>query len=230
VGMEVIGGVLDVARRFFELPFAERARYMSPDVRTTVRYGTSFNQANDAVLCWRDFLKLVVCRHQQPHLASWPQQPADLREVASAYAVANHALFVELMEALLQALGIISNDGLLNGDESSSQMMTMNCYPACPQPELTLGMPPHSDYGLLTLVLQDQVEGLQVMHQGRWLTVEPVPGSFVVNVGDHLEVICLTYFEHILYSLELNQSNQLTNIYRRSTATDCTRACCTVCA
>jgi isopenicillin N synthase-like dioxygenase len=80
-------------------------------------------------------------------------------------------------------------------------MMTVNCYPACPQPELTLGMPPHSDYGFFTLVLQDDVEGLQVMHDGEWFTVDPVPGSFVVNVGDHFEVLLtlLLPFQFVLY-------------------------------
>jgi len=50
VEREVIAGLLDVARRFFELPLPRRARYLSADVRAPVRYGTSFNQDKDAVL------------------------------------------------------------------------------------------------------------------------------------------------------------------------------------
>ncbi|GJN15437.1 hypothetical protein PR202_gb02352 [Eleusine coracana subsp. coracana] len=226
-------GVLDVARRFFALPFTDRARYMSADVRAKVRYGTSFNQANDDVLCWRDFLKLGVS-HYHGHDASscsWPQEPADLREVVARYAMANHALFTKLMDLLLQALFGINNnnnnnnhdrlfrqllgeeeeeeDGSSSSSSSSwSQMMTLNCYPACPEPELTLGMPPHSDYGLLTLVLQDHVEGLQVMHDGRWLTVEPVPGSFVVNVGDHLEIFSNGRYKSVLHRVLVNSSQQ----------------------
>ncbi|XP_062192268.1 probable 2-oxoglutarate-dependent dioxygenase SLC1 [Phragmites australis] len=206
VESEVSGGMLDVARRFFDLPFAERAQYMSPDVRATVRYGTSFNQANDAVLCWRDFLKLV-CQPLHDVVPSWPHQPADLREVASRYVTANHGLFMELMEAALEALGIPCGGGVLGElAAGSSQMMTVNCYPACPQPELTLGIPPHSDYGLLTLVLQDRVEGLQVMHGGRWLTVDPVPGSFVVNVGDHLEIYSNGRYKSVLHRVRVNST------------------------
>jgi isopenicillin N synthase-like dioxygenase len=200
VGSDVSGGMLDVARRFFELPLAERARHMSADVRAPVRYGTSFNQAKDAVLCWRDFLKLV-CQPLREVVPRWPQQPADLRDVATGYAAASHALFMEVMEAALEALGIpapAAGGGVLGELAAlASHMMTVNCYPACPQPELTLGMPPHSDYGLLTFVLQDHVEGLQVLHAGRWLTVDPVPGSFVVNVGDHLEVRATTSNQHL---------------------------------
>ncbi|KAL6858751.1 hypothetical protein ACP4OV_017753 [Aristida adscensionis] len=213
VGGEVIGGMLSVARRFFGLPQAERARYMSPDVRATVRYGTSFNQANDAVLCWRDFLKLV-CQPLHDVVPSWPHNPPDLREVAARYAAASHALFVELMEVALEALGVPAGGGEGSGGRllgelaagRSSQMMTVNCYPACPQPELTLGMPPHSDYGLLTLLLQDRVEGLQIMHAGRWLTVDPVPGAFAVNVGDHLEIYSNGRYKSVLHRVRVNST------------------------
>lgn len=50
-----------------------------------------------------------------------------------------------------------------------------------------LGVGEHSDYGLLTLLRQDEVGGLEVWHQDRWLSASPVPDSFVCNVGDMLE-------------------------------------------
>src|SRR5688572_8070825 len=49
------------------------------------------------------------------------------------------------------------------------------------------GVGEHTDYGLLTLLYQDDVGGLQVKHRASWIDVPPVPGSFVVNVGDMLE-------------------------------------------
>ncbi|KAF0898418.1 hypothetical protein E2562_007256 [Oryza meyeriana var. granulata] len=204
VGGEVVGGMLDVARRFFELPQQERERYMSPDVRAPVRYGTSFNQVNDAVLCWRDFLKLA-CMPLSTVVQSWPTSPADLRDVASSYAEASQRVFTEIMEATLEALGVSgSSGGVMEDLAVGTQMMTVNCYPECPQPELTLGMPPHSDYGFLTLVLQDEVAGLQVMHAGDWLTVEPLPGSFVVNVGDHLEILSNGRYRSVLHRVRVN--------------------------
>ena len=83
----------------------------------------------------------------------------------------------------------IDKNMILKKFQDGSQLMVVNCYPPCPQPDLTLGMPPHSDYGFLTLLLQDEVKGLQIQLQDKWVTVDPIPGSFVVNVGDHLEVI-----------------------------------------
>lgn len=100
-----------------------------------------------------------------------------------------------LTEAILESLGLVgttTNENEKAEDlrefEDGSQLIVVNCYPACPEPDLTLGITPHSDYGFLTLLLQDEVEGLQIQHEGRWVTVEPLPDSLVVNVGDHLEV------------------------------------------
>lgn len=90
------------------------------------------------------------------------------------------------MEAILKSMQL--DTSVMREFREGTQMMVVNCYPSCPEPDLTLGMPPHSDYGFLTLLLQDDVEGLQVQHKGEWLTIEPIPNSFIVNVGDHLEV------------------------------------------
>jgi isopenicillin N synthase-like dioxygenase len=100
--------------------------------------------------------------------------------------------------AILESLGLAEttkdideNDGdhhIIKEFQDGSQLLVVNCYPSCPEPDLTLGIPPHSDYGFLTLLLQDEVKGLQIQHEGRWVTVEPIPNSFVINVGDHLEV------------------------------------------
>ncbi|HWN58305.1 MAG TPA: 2-oxoglutarate and iron-dependent oxygenase domain-containing protein, partial [Methylomirabilota bacterium] len=50
-----------------------------------------------------------------------------------------------------------------------------------------LGVGEHTDYGLLTLLRQDEIAGLEVWHEDRWLRAPPVPDSFVCNVGDMLE-------------------------------------------
>lgn len=75
---DVISSMIDVSTRFFELPFEERAKYMSSDMHAPVRYGTSFNQKKDKVFCWRDFLKLM-CHPLPDVLPHWPSSPVDMR-------------------------------------------------------------------------------------------------------------------------------------------------------
>jgi isopenicillin N synthase-like dioxygenase len=73
--------------------------------------------------------------------------------------------------------------------EDGIQMMRMNYYPPCPQPEKVIGLTPHSDAPALTFLLQlNEVEGLQVKKDDMWVPIRPLPNAFIVNIGDMLEV------------------------------------------
>ncbi|KAG2686416.1 hypothetical protein I3843_09G004600 [Carya illinoinensis] len=215
---DVISSMIDVCSRFFELPFEERSKYMSSDMHAPVRYGTSFNQKKDSVFCWRDFLKLM-CHPLSDVLPHWPSSPMDLRKLAATYAKETKSLFLMLMEAIVESLGLVGTadeqkkteeeeeeeeEDILKDFQDGSQLMVANCYPPCPEPNLTLGMPPHSDYGFLTLLLQDEVEGLQIQFQEKWVTVQPIANSFVVNVGDHLEIFSNGKYKSVLHRVSVN--------------------------
>jgi isopenicillin N synthase-like dioxygenase len=59
-------------------------------------------------------------------------------------------------------------------------------HPADPSDEL-FGVAPHTDYGCVTLLWQDDVGGLEVQHRsGAWIQAPPIPGTLVVNIGDLL--------------------------------------------
>jgi len=71
-----------------------------------------------------------------------------------------------------------------------TQATRMNYYPPCPQPENVIGLNPHSDADALTILLQaNDIEGLQIRKDGQWISVKPLTGAFVVNIGDMFEVI-----------------------------------------
>ena len=76
---DTVSSMIEVSQRFFDLPMEERAKYMTSDMYSPVRYGTSFNQTKDGVFCWRDFLKLICHPLPVDALPHWPSSPEDFR-------------------------------------------------------------------------------------------------------------------------------------------------------
>ncbi|KAG5062106.1 hypothetical protein JHK85_003289 [Glycine max] len=72
-----------------------------------------------------------------------------------------------------------------------------NFYPPSPdpEPELTLGLPVHTDFNALTIVLQSDVSDLLVIKDGKWVAVPVNPNAFVINLGDQIQVstVCFSY-------------------------------------
>ena len=111
------------------------------------------------------------------------------RETVSAYCREVRALGFRLYGAISEGLDL---DGVYIKETlgEQEQHMAVNFYPRCPAPELTYGLPAHTDLNALTILLMDQqVAGLQVLKDGRWIAVNPRPGALVVNLGDQLQVV-----------------------------------------
>jgi len=152
-------------------------------VLNPLRYGTSFNVEAEQIFNWRDYLK----HFSYPQLHT-PDNPPNYREVAGEYFKETRKLALRLMGAISESLGLKS-DYIQTVFKDGIQIGVLNFYPQCPEPDETMGIAPHSDHGGLTILLQNDVGGLQVRHEGRWVAVEPSPNAFVVNVSDHLEIV-----------------------------------------
>ncbi|GMN53462.1 hypothetical protein TIFTF001_022591 [Ficus carica] len=91
-----------------------------------------------------------------------------------------------LFELLSEAPGL--NPNYLNFIGCTEGLMILgHYYPACPQPELTLGATKHADNDFLTVLLQYHIGGLQVLRDNELVDVPPQPGALVVDIGDLLQ-------------------------------------------
>ena len=96
-----------------------------------------------------------------------------------------------VLDLICEGLGLESR--YLREELSQVQLMAINHYPPCPDPSLTLGLPKHSEVNLITFRLQRESHGLQVLKDGQWLAIEPLPNAFVVNVC-HMLHVCPFFF------------------------------------
>ena len=113
---------------------------------------------------------------------------------------------VKLLSLISQGLGLEGDYLEKKLGENPSKTAQANYYPLCPNPELTLGLPAHTDYNVLTILLQDEgVTGLHVLKDGNWIAVHPLPGALIVNVADQLQVI--NYLSDINFFLFILQRN-----------------------
>lgn len=200
----VMKSMMGIAKEFFEMPVEDRACLYSEDPNQRVRLSTSFNIGKEKVLNWRDYL-LHPCHPLEEVIGSWPEKPAAYREIAGKYAIEVRALVLRLLASISEALGL-SSDYLNRILGKHSQGMTVNYYPPCPNPDLTLGLTGHSDASAVTVLMQGDVNGLQVLKNGKWVSVEPIANAFVINLGDHLQVVSNGKFRSVEHRAVTNAS------------------------
>lgn len=120
----------------------------------------------------------------------WPAEPAGFREAWSAYYSAMEDLAARIMRVFAAALNLPEDFFAPFIDAPVSALRALN-YPEPAQPpkpgQIRAGA--HTDYGSLTILLPEPgSEGLEVLSpEGVWTAVPPLPGAFVINIGDLMQ-------------------------------------------
>jgi isopenicillin N synthase-like dioxygenase len=119
----------------------------------------------------------------------FPARPADLGPTVLATLDAFTALGHRLMGLLALGLGLDRDWFAAGLTADPTILFRIFHYPRTADGDGAgdWGVAEHTDYGLLTLLLQDASGGLQVRTAGEWVDIPPVPGALVCNLGDMLE-------------------------------------------
>eukprot|EP00252_Welwitschia_mirabilis_P025417 TRINITY_DN7917_c0_g1_i1.p1 TRINITY_DN7917_c0_g1~~TRINITY_DN7917_c0_g1_i1.p1 ORF type:complete len:355 (+),score=-9.09 TRINITY_DN7917_c0_g1_i1:102-1166(+) len=203
VDQKTVAEMLRVAREFFSMSAELRQHLRSEDPAKTTRLSTSFNINKERVHNWREYLRLH-CYPLHKYTPSWPSNPPDFVHVTSTYCTEIRALVLRLLRVLSQGVGL-SPDFLENALGEHAQHMAINYYAPCPNPELTYGLPKHTDPNALTVLLTDSVPGLQALTEdGEWVAVEPLSHSFVVIIGNQIEVLSNGVYKSAVHRAVVN--------------------------
>jgi len=216
----LIDGIKAVAKDFFDLPLEEKQK-SAPQGGNPQGYGQLFVTAEDQTLDWGDLLVLFLRPKQIKNLALWPTAPTNFRDTVERYALEVERVAQELLSLFAENLHLEDADYFKKvfGSEAMNSIR-MNFYPACPRPDLVLGLSPHADGGGLTLLLQDdETVGLHVRKNNQWIPVEPIPYAFVINIGDIVEVMTNGKYKSIEHRAVTNQERarlSIANFYSAS--------------
>uniref|UniRef100_A0A453HEN7 Fe2OG dioxygenase domain-containing protein n=1 Tax=Aegilops tauschii subsp. strangulata TaxID=200361 RepID=A0A453HEN7_AEGTS len=132
-----------------------------------------------------------------------------VRQALEEYAEAMEELAFKLLELIARSLGL-RPDRLHGFFKDQTTFIRLNHYPPCPSPDLALGVGRHKDAGALTILYQDDVGGLDVRRRsdGEWVRVRPVPDSYVINVGDIIQVWSNDRYESAEHRVSVNSEKE----------------------
>jgi len=210
----LIDEVLDVSRRFFALSEEEKLsieNIHSPQFRGYTRTG---KELTNGEIDWREQIDIGeeraaveggedYWRLEGPNL--WPAQLPELETAFTEWRTQLSALALRLMRTWAVALDApedVFDEAF--GEDRAFSLIKIVRYPGTSDdnnPQQGVGA--HRDGGVLTLLLvEPDKAGLQVEHEGEWIDAPSLPGAFVVNIGEMLELATNGYLKATLHRVE----------------------------
>jgi len=203
----LVARMLETSRAFFDLPVALKEAVKRPRPEQSRGYialgdeNLSYSRGDATTTDLKEFFAIgpvdvpdeAYYRRPEayPSFAPnlWPARPADFRAVWTRYYRAMEQLAARIMRIFAVALDL-REDFFLDKTDRHISGLRANHYPeqvAAPRPgQIRAGA--HTDYGAVTILLPENVPGLQALdRRGEWVDVTAPPGAFVCNLGDLMQ-------------------------------------------
>ncbi|PON86470.1 Oxoglutarate/iron-dependent dioxygenase [Trema orientale] len=202
----VITKLQEAGTEFFGLPREEKEVYAKPpDAKSIEGYGTKLSKGTQS---WADHLFHKIWPPSSINYQFWPQNPPSYREANEEYAKYVKEVADELFRSISIGLGLKDESVLKEavGGEDLQYMMKINYYPPCPRPDLAFGVPPHTDLSALTILVPNEVPGLQVFQDDHWIDVQYIPNALVIHIGDQIQIATNGYYKSVLHRTTVDKN------------------------
>ena len=200
VNSELCDNTMDIANKFFDLPQEQRHDIAIEKSAHFRGYTLLTHERTNGKVDWRDQLD-VGPEEPAPVLESdspawqrlrgpnqWPKKLPGMSAIVMNWMDQMHPVGTALMQAIAEGIG---QDRHFFDDRMSPAPYTrvkIIRYPSQPEEGGSgQGLGLHNDSGIITFIMQDQIPGLQVMSEGKLVDVTPMPGAFVVNLGEMMQ-------------------------------------------
>ncbi|MDX1561990.1 MAG: 2-oxoglutarate and iron-dependent oxygenase domain-containing protein [Gammaproteobacteria bacterium] len=194
----LISSVHEQMRAFFALPRHEKTKILR--TRTNV-WGYYDHELTKNTPDWKEIFDVGPAEAEGPVAGAMPQWPDALPEfkaVLNAYIDACRNVANRLLAAIALNLSVPPSELTAAFGSDDSSFLRLNYYPLCADPAPAdaetmpasghLGINHHTDAGALTVLIQNDQPGLQVLRNGVWRLVEPRADALVINIGDIVQV------------------------------------------
>ncbi|OAY25443.1 jasmonate-induced oxygenase 2 isoform X2 [Manihot esculenta] len=219
VSLEKREKIFNASKEFFAQPVEEKNKIRRDDKSMSGYYDTEHTKN---VRDWKEvfdfaspnpILMYASCKPHEGEIIKWynkwPEYYPELREVCEDYAKEIERLAFTLMELIALSLSL-QPDRFHGFFKEQTTFIRLNHYPPCPAPHLALGVGRHKDPGALTILAQDDVGGLEVRRKsdGEWIFVKPTPNSYIINVGDVIQVWSNDAYESVEHRVKVNSEKE----------------------
>ncbi|PSS15912.1 1-aminocyclopropane-1-carboxylate oxidase [Actinidia chinensis var. chinensis] len=180
----VLEDTIGAIKAFHEQPVEAKAKHYIREEGRGVMYTSNNDLYRSKAACWHDSLQVWM----SPEPAKAEDIPAVCRREVVEWDHHAKKVAEAVMGLLAEGLGLGAGK-FKELTFSDARVFVGHCYPYCPQPDLTVGITSHTDPGIVTVLLQNQIQGLQVRHGEEWVDVKPLPGGLIINIGDFLQIV-----------------------------------------
>lgn len=212
IPQDLIDEVLDVSRRFFDLPEAEKLAIENVHSAQFRGYTRTGEELTNGAVDWREQIDIgeeretveggpAFQRLEGPNL--WPVALPELETAITRWREELSALSLRLLRTWAVALGSPADVFDEAFADRPFSLIKIVRYPGTSTEVAQQGVGAHRDGGVLTLLLVEPGKGgLQVEHDGSWIDAPSLPGAFVVNIGEMLELATDGYLKATLHRVE----------------------------